>query len=232
MSNQHTLVFDIETIGKDFSTLDEISQEHLLKYAQDQEEEDQIKGYTGFYPLTGEIVAIGVLNPHTNNGAVLVRNEENIKLPEELEEGIAIEQGTEKEIIEKFWTLIQPYTHFITFNGRQFDVPYLMVRSAIHRIKPSKNLLSNKYLSLQKDKAKHIDLYDQLSFYGSMRRKFNLHMWCKALGVESPKEQGVTGDDVGELYSKKEIEKIARYNLRDLRSTAQVYHIWEEYLNI
>jgi len=232
MSNKNTLVFDIETIGKDFKELDEISQEHLLKYAQDEEEEEQIKGYTGFYPLTGEIVAIGVMNPDTNQGGIFVRNEKNIKLPDTLEESITIEQGSEKEILQKFWTSIRPYAQFVSFNGRGFDVPYLMIRSAIHEIRPSKDLMSNRYINSQKESAKHIDLYDQLSFYGTMRRKFNLHMWCKAFGIESPKEQGITGNDVQELYDKGELETIARYNLRDLRSTAQLYEKWNTYLRM
>jgi uncharacterized protein YprB with RNaseH-like and TPR domain len=52
---------------------------------------------------------------------------------------------------------------FITFNGRSFDAPFLIVRSAVHRIKPSVNLIPNRY-----DKY-HIDLFDQLSFYGVSR---------------------------------------------------------------
>lgn len=232
MSNKNTLVFDIETIGKDFNDLDSISQEHLLKYARDEDEEEQIKGYTGFYPLTGEIVAIGVLNPTTNQGAVFVRNEKNITLPETLEEGIAIEQGSEKEILQNFWNSVRPYNQFVSFNGRGFDVPYLMVRSAIHEIRPSKNLLSNRYINLQTESAKHIDLYDQLLFYGAAKKGFNLHMWCKAFGIESPKEQGITGDDVQKLYEKGELETIARYNLRDLRSTSQLYEKWNTYLKM
>ena len=57
----------------------------------------------------------------------------------------------------------------------------------------------------------HIDLADQMSFYDCMRRRFNLHMWCKAFGIESPKEGGVTGIEVRDLYAKGEYSRIARY---------------------
>ena len=43
MSNISKLVFDIETIGVDFETLDKISQEYLLQYAESDEEEQERK---------------------------------------------------------------------------------------------------------------------------------------------------------------------------------------------
>ena len=226
------LVFDIETIGNDFDSLDEMSKEHLLKYAQDEGAENEIKEGTAFYPLTGEIVVIGMLNPDTNQGKVLVRNDKVSNLPELLEAGITVEQGSEKEILEKFWETIKQFSNFISFYGRGFDVPFMMIRSAILGIKPSKNLLANRYLNLQPFNAKHIDLYDQLSFYGAARKNFPLHMWSKNFGIESPKEGGVTGDNVTALYKEGKVLDIAKYNLRDLRSTAELYKKWERYLNL
>jgi len=224
------IVFDIETIGKDFDSFDDVSKEYLLAFAQDEEEKQETKDRLGFYPLTGEIVAIGIFNPQTEHGIVLSAGKSKKKLPQKLDDDITLETGDERFIIERFWELAKSYHHFISFNGRQFDVPFLMIRSAILGIHPSKNLLTNKYLNYQPDNAKHIDLYDQLTFYGAMRKKFNLHMWTKAFGIESPKEQGVTGNDVQKLFKKGDIETIARYNSRDLRSTAQLYNYWKEYL--
>ncbi len=225
------LVFDIETIGNDFDSLDEISKTHLLKYAEDKEAQEEVKEGTAFYPLTGEVVVIGMLNPDTNQGKILARNEKVSNLPGELEAGISVEQGSEKEILEIFWETARQYDNFISFYGRGFDVPFMMIRSAILGIKPSKNLLANRYLNLQPSNAKHIDLYDQLSFYGAARKNFPLHMWSKVFGIESPKEGGVTGDNVTALYKEGKVLDIAKYNLRDLRSTAELYRKWAEYLN-
>ncbi|NCO15407.1 hypothetical protein AUJ30_02015 [Candidatus Wolfebacteria bacterium CG1_02_39_135] len=230
---QQKLVFDIETIGVDFESLDKISQEYLLQYAESGEEKEEAKERLGFYPLTGEIVAIGILNPETNKGAVYLRvSHKGQVTSDKLEEGIIIETGDEKQIIEKFWETIKPYNYFITFNGRSFDAPFLMIRSAILGVKPSKNLLSNRYLSSQKYDAIHVDLLDQLTFYGAVRKKFNLHFWTKAFGIKSPKEQGITGDDVGRLYKEGKLLEIAKYNLGDLRATKELYEKWEKYLNL
>ncbi|MFA6135784.1 MAG: ribonuclease H-like domain-containing protein [Candidatus Paceibacterota bacterium] len=231
MSTQNKLVFDIETIGKNFDELDEISKDFMLKYTEGSEEEQEVKEGTAFYPLTGEIVVIGMLNPDTNQGKILVNVNQSVELPNELEPGITVEKGSEKEIIEKFWETAKSYEAFVSFYGRGFDVPFLMIRSAILGIKPSKNLLANRYLNLQPSYAKHIDLADQLSFYGASRKKFNLHMWSKAFGIDSPKDKGITGDNVTALYSEGKILDIAKYNLGDLKSTAKLYEYWEKYLS-
>jgi len=226
------LIFDIETIGVDFESLDKISQEYLLQYAESEEEEEETKGRLGFYSLTGEIAAIGILNPDTNKGAVYLKTEEGLPAEALAEAGMAIETGDEKQILEKFWEIVKQYNYFISFNGRGFDAPFLMIRSAILGILPTKNLLSNRYLNSQKYDAIHVDLLDQLTFYGAVKKRFNLHFWTKAFGIKSPKEQGITGDDVGPLYKEGKLLEIAKYNLGDLKATKELYEKWEKYLNL
>lgn len=225
-----SLVFDIETIGTDFDSLDEISQEYLVKFAETKEEKEEIKQQTGFYPLTGEIVAIGVINPQTEKGAIFVQSKDGVVLPKQTSQGLDIKEGSEKDILKMFWDIAKQYNEFISFNGRGFDVPYMMVRSAIHGMRPSKNLMSNRYTSYQPDSAIHIDLLDQLTFYGSVRRKFPLHMWTKAFGIESPKEGGVDGNDVWNLFKEGKTAEIAEYNARDIISTGKLYEYWDKYI--
>ena len=227
------LVFDIETIGVDFNSLDKISQDYLLQYAEDEEEENKIKEQLGFSPLTGEIVAIGILNPDTMKGAIYLKaNGKSQIANNELGEGIIVGFGTEKEILEKFWETVKSHNYFISFNGRGFDVPFLMIRSAILGVKPSKNLLSNRYLNSQKWDSVHVDLADQFTFYSAFRQRSNLHMFAKAFGVKSPKEQGIDGYEVGNLYKEGKLLEIAKYNLGDLRATKELYEKWHRYLNL
>ena len=137
---------------------------------------------------------------------------------------------SEKEILEKFWELSKKYDNFVTFNGRSFDVPFMLIRSLVHKVKPSKDLMSNRYLSIQKYGAKHIDLLDQLSFYGASQRKGNLHLFCRSLGIGSPKGE-VSGDDVGRLFKEKKYFEIAKYNVGDIIATSELYEYWKSYLN-
>lgn len=232
------LIFDIETIGEDFEKLDETTQDALTRWikkeARDEEGYmaalEELKNGLGFSPLTGEVVAIGVLDADQEKGAVYYQHPGQSGEEEE-EGGIKLKALSEKEMLEKFWELAKQYDEFVTFNGRGFDVPFLMVRSAIHGLRPPKDLLSNRYLSLQKFGAKHIDLLDQLTFYGAVyRNRGNLHMWTRAFGIASPKADGVTGDDVGRLFKENKFIEIARYNIGDLRATRALYQYWEKYL--
>lgn len=221
------LVFDIETIGEDFDKMDKITQKSLTKNLDKKEIED-MKEKLGLYPLTGEIVAIGVLDVDQEKGAVYYQAPGE-KIEDFEENGIKFKACTEKEMLENFWKGAEQYSEFISFNGRGFDVPYMFARSAVHKVRPSKNLLSNRYLNLQKFDALHIDLKDQLSYYGAVWKTGTLHLWCRALGIKSPKEN-MNGDEVGEQFKEKKYIDIAKYNVDDLWATKNLYKHWEKYL--
>lgn len=230
------LIFDIETVGEDFDKLDKTTQEVLTKWIKKEssnkteykEALKDLKQGLGFSPLTGEIVAIGVLDYEKNKGAVYFQAP-NADFKEKEEDGIKFKAMTEKEMLENFWNGAKSYQEFVSFNGRGFDVPFLMVRSAVHNIRPSKDLMHGRYLYQQLNDAKHIDLLDQLSFYGAVWKKGNLHLWSRAFNIESPKAQGITGDDVGKLFKEKKYLEIAKYNAGDLIATKKLYEYWEKY---
>lgn len=231
------LIFDIETVGEDYDKLDETSQEVLTHWIRKESSNkadyevalDDLKNGLGFSPLTAEIVALGILDAEKDKGAVYFQAPGE-KIAEFEEEGIKFKAMDEKEILENFWRIAENYTEFINFNGKSFDVPFILIRSAVHGIRPTKNIMSNRYLGSQKFDAKHIDLLDELTFYGAVRRKGSLHLWSRAFGIKSPKSEGVTGDDVGRLFREKKFLEIARYNVGDLRATKELFMRWDKYL--
>lgn len=220
------LVFDIETVGMDFEKLDKDSQEYLLKNSETDEDKNDIKSKLGLWPLTAQIVAIAMINPDTDKGAVYYQTGEKKEKPF-TEEGIEYRSGTEAEIIELFWKAAESYDQFITFNGRGFDAPFIFMRSAINKITPTKNLMPPRFSSYA-----HIDLMDQMSFYGATKRSFSLDFYAKSFGIKSPKAEGVNGAEVGALYKNGEYERIARYCLGDVVATKKLYEIWRDYINI
>ncbi len=232
------IIFDIETAGEDFDKMDKTTQKVLTRYIKDetiQQEEykkklEDIKNELVFSPFTSQIVAVGVLDADKNQGAVYFSAPEDGSTKEFEKDKIKYKPMNEKGIIENFWKVAGHADEFISFNGRGFDVPFLMIRSAIHKIKPSKDLMSNRYLNLQKSGAKHIDLMDQLTFYGAVWKRPSLHLACRAFGIKSPKEDGVSGDDVTRLFQEKKYLEIAKYNGRDLWSTQKLFQYWEKYL--
>lgn len=217
------IIFDIETVGKDFDSFDKVTQEYLLRWAETEEEIKEAKENLSFYPLTGEIVCIGMLNPDSGKGSVYFQSPGDTVLPFE-EDGIRFQTGNEREILELFWRTIKAYDQFVTFNGRGFDCPFIIIRSAVHKIRPTRDLMPNRY------NGAHIDLLDQLTFHGATRRRFSLDMWCKTFGIKSPKQSGITGYDVKDLFNSKRYVDIARYCLGDLIATKELLEYWERYI--
>jgi hypothetical protein len=217
------LVIDIETIGFDFEALPEKIQDYLLQYAKTEEEKEEIKNKLGLSPLTGEIVAIGMFNPDTQKGKMFFQNNGGEQVEFE-ERGIFYQSGTEKQLLEHFWSTVSRYDQIITFNGRAFDVPFLMLRSTKHSVRPTRNLLGYRY-----EFQRHCDLLDQLTFYGAMR-KFRLDFYAKFFEIRSSKDEGIDGSMVSHLYETGKYLEIARYCARDLETTKELYDCWEKYL--
>lgn len=226
------LVFDIETVGVDFETLSESQQEFLLRYTESEKDllkkselVEDAKRYLSLYPYTAKIIAIGLFNTEKERAIVLYENSEN---DEWSAEGkiIKYKPASEAQMLKYFWKYASQAEKVISFNGRSFDLPFIMIRSAINKIKPSRNFLKNRF-----DSSHHIDLLEQLTYFG-LTKKFNLDFYCNAFGIESPKSKGITGMEVKELYRAGRMKEIAIYCGEDVKATYELFKIWNEYLNI
>ncbi|MBI2064912.1 MAG: ribonuclease H-like domain-containing protein [Candidatus Yanofskybacteria bacterium] len=223
------LIFDIETIGSDFDSLDEKSKELLLAYAKTPEEEQEKKETLSLSPLTGSIVTIGILNPDTNKGAVYFHDPSEKLERKSVNDIQYTPLASEKEVLKEFWDTAQLYDQFITFNGHAFDCPYLMIRSAILKVKPSRNLMLYRF---SPPGGPHLDLIDRMTNFGAFRPRGSLHLWCQAFGIKSPKEDGVAGDDVAQLFKEKKYLDIAQYCAGDLWATKELLDYWDKYINL
>lgn len=214
-----TLVFDIETLGKKFEDLDEVEQDYLLNNLEKNEPDKEIaKNKTALYSIFGIVCAIGGYDVNNKKGFVLSLSTKEIK-PEK--DNFSYETfETEKELLERFWKMTGDYEQFVTYNGDNFDFPYLMIRSGINRVKMPfeiKRWGSEKFIDLQvKIRQNH---------------GFKLEMLCKAFGIENPKDKGVHGGDVSALYYSEEFNKIADYVARDAVATTELYLIWKTYMS-
>ncbi len=208
-----TLVFDIETAP--------LSPEPFL--ASSEGEPDT----RGLSPLTGQIVAIGVYDLERQQGAVYYQG--GGSGGEDSYEGFVLKERSEKQMLEDFWIGARDYNVFVTFAGRGFDVPFINIRSAVHEIIPTRDLMEHRYLMRQKTTF-HVDLQDQISYYGAVSKKPSLGACCETFGIQSSKEGGVSGKDVAELFLKEKFRDIATYNARDVIATTELYKKWHTYL--
>lgn len=220
-----TLVLDIETVGIDLEALHDSARAYLLRAAQRESTEElrvaaeaKIRDQMSLWPLTARIVAIAMVNVESGGGRVYYDSPQ----PEAFtaDDGRSRCVGNDESgCLGAFWKDVRHYDRVVTFNGRGFDLPFLMLRSAIHGLRPSRNLMTRK----------HVDLLDELTFRGATRR-FNLDFYCQTFGIESPKAAGVRGSDVADLHRAGEYQKIAQYCLRDAVATAALYKRWRDTL--
>jgi len=224
----NTVVFDIETVGVDWTSLDDAQRAYLLKNAKSEEEQRLVPEWLSLWPMTGKIVVLAMQNVETGRGRVWYEKADG-RREEKSEDGLFDFVGdTECAFLEEFWKTMTRFDRFVTFNGRGFDCPWMMLRSAVHGLRPSKNLMGYRY-----SVRPHVDLLEVLTFFGaggSAARKFNLDFYCKAFGIESPKSHGVTGMDVNTLMAEHRYREIAEYCLRDVKATVLLYQIWKERL--
>ncbi len=146
----------------------------------------------------------------------------------------SIEGSSEKEMIKNFLHFInQKNPKLISFNGRSFDMPLLMLRAMQYNLTCSayfevenKELNKNKwdnYRARYSDRF-HVDLMDHLCEFGAVRG-LKLDHVCSMVGL--PGKYDVHGDQVMELYYAGNLEKIKEYCESDVLNTYWLFLKYE-----
>ncbi len=229
MSSVPNLVYDIEVAGLPWEEVDEITRGYLMSKQRDDAAREAVRERTALFPGLGKVIAIGMWLVQEERGMLLLEGEHE---PEQTWEKVShskIERGSEEQILRRFWELVDlsgkgKRTRLVTFNGRGYDGPVLMTRSAQLGIAPSRNLVPYRY-----DISDHCDLFDVLGYQGASRDRFSLDYWCRRFDVESPKGS-IDGSQVAKAYRAGRIEDIGEYCLRDVRATAQLFQRLEKTL--
>lgn len=215
------LVIDIETVGTPWEEHDPYVREYLIKGMSEAEAEEE-KRRGALSPFTGRIVAIGVVNAETGRSCAMYEVPGQTEVITRKEGMRTLISGSEKQILEKFWEYLDKDDRFISFNGRQFDGPFLMIRSAINGVRPTRDLVGNRYRF-----HPNCDLREVLNFNGTInprQMRFNLDLACKTFGIVSSKTEGMDGRAVETMYRAGRHEDIAVYCLEDVRATCELYN--------
>ncbi len=223
----YTLVFDIETIPTDEGNLTEEELEYLYRRAEDEEKERRIREMMALWAPTAHIVSVGLLIYEKNFAKILYLSQENSQEEEDMEgyrvklTSYSIKEGiesAERKLLSDFWNVVghQSIGTLVSFNGRSFDSPFLMLRSLLLDVKVSRNLIGNRYRY-----DDHIDLMDLLSFHG-IGRPYSLDFLCRRLGFSSPKDF-MKGDEVKDRFRNGAYRDIAIYNFYDVVAIGKLY---------
>jgi len=209
------LCFDIETIPQQAPLTDVQSEEldkKLKSYlSRRPDDEDQVEArrlLMGTSPYFGEIVCIG-LGYESKSGyktKALIGDERNILIEF-------------NNIISKFSGI------YVSYNGLEFDVPFISGRAMKHKI-----IINNKnFLETRRfQKKPHFDVKQIVSDWDRYR-SVTLSLLCDHLGIPSPKEGEIKAKDVEAAFLAGGIDKIAAYCLRDIVATDAVYQIVRQY---
>ncbi len=240
---ENYFVFDIETAPLEWDSLSQSQQEYWLRGTSTEEEIENRMFMRSLTPLTARIVCIAcMIFERTETGwnmiskGVLATNpdsEAETVADELLVDNVKMQISSERKVLEDFWKLLVHYKYptLISFNGRNFDAPFIALRSAVHRIRPTFNLMAGTKFNY----PKHIDLIDELTFYNPVQygatKRFNFDFYAHSFGITSPKAQGLDGSLVPEFFEQGKIKDIAEYCMRDVVATWELFLFWNEYLN-
>ncbi len=210
-------VLDIETAPL---ADEEIAPALAARLQERAEEDEDWHDQLGLYALGASVITIGLFSPETRRAAMLYDDRhgrlESIEEPEGVEQ-VSLIGGDETKILQEFWEMIPRFGTVVTYNGRGFDIPFLLQRSLVREVEITRNLMPPRFSAIRE----HMDLAEILSQFRATR-PYGLEVWSQAVGVESPKEGEVTGPGVGAAFHAGQTRRIVEYCLRDVMATARI----------
>ncbi|TAH38127.1 MAG: 3'-5' exonuclease [Planctomycetota bacterium] len=215
---RHPLVaVDIEVAGLEWEEVDEVTRHYLLNRYSEEEDKEAIKHRLALVRGLGRVVAIGMWNLDKDTGAVLVHGSGCKWQDFDPVPGSKVWRGNEREILQQFWKQAAEWGTLITYNGRGYDAPVLLTRSAMLDVPPTRSLMGPRY-----SVREHCDLMEVLNFFGATRETYSFDYWCRRFGLESPKGK-MDGSMVADKARQGRYDEIAEYCLRDTRATADLF---------
>lgn len=128
----------------------------------------------------------------------------------------------EKALLQKAWDILALAQHFVTFNGNGFDVPMLLMRSLVNRVRPSVQISTKKY-TIQN----HTDVRAILGNWDNYA-KGTLDFYSRLLLGKSSKDE-FDGSQVQDLWDMELFDDIGKYAEGDCEATFQIYELLTQY---
>lgn len=124
-------------------------------------------------------------------------------------------QEQEDMLLSRFWELAAKLTtaQFVTFNGKRFDVDFLVARTHAHGLHVKNLRMVNKHRYRHRPHADLMGVFDY---------QYSLDDLCDLLGVVSPKGS-MSGADVYPAVKAGRISEVATYCEQDVVATAACY---------
>lgn len=128
----------------------------------------------------------------------------------------------EKKLLQQSWEVLAEGEHFVTFNGIGFDVPMLLMRSLINKVRPAVQISIKKY-----NITNHTDVKMVLANWDNYKTG-KLDFYAKLLLGETPKGE-FDGSDVQMMFEMGLYEDIGKYCEGDCVATYKIYELLTKY---
>jgi len=213
MGNKKVICFDTETIA-DKSVIpflppveadSRLKDPVKIKASIEQKETDQLSKL-GLNPTTARICCFGWFDG---------KNSHHYILEDESMEG-------ERKLLQATWDILALGDHFVTFNGNPFDVPMLLMRSLINRVRPAVKISTKKY-TIQN----HTDVRAVLSNWDAYKPG-TLDYYSRLLLGKTPKGE-FDGSQVQDMWDMELTDDIAKYCEGDCEATFQIFELLTQF---
>jgi DNA polymerase elongation subunit (family B) len=182
------VVIDIEVIPEKFEN------EQIKEYLMDKNFPRKM------HPVFSRLLIIGLKAPNTEPELLYYKDE--------------------KELLTNFWNRLskQKPNTVVTFNGYNFDIPFISVRSQLNGISPSMAINQNRY------KAESSNHFDCMQVLSSNQTFLNvaLDISCAVFDIEVPAHR-ISGDAIAGLYKNGEFDVIKEHCRQDVELTEQLF---------
>jgi predicted PolB exonuclease-like 3'-5' exonuclease len=216
--------FDIETIPADESSHEVLKYlyERKVKKAKDKDPNKEIESLEQFIENTafdgsfGRVLCI----------SYAVNDDETRTIC-----NLSADEAGERKVLEDFWFVAKQIDLFVGHNIMEFDLRFLLQRSMVLGVKPTWNRFESKGLSKYKiDQFLSFARYSNYPIFDTMQewsnwgnQKLGLEHVALALGIPTPKGEGIDGSEVYNFYKAGKVKEICNYCERDVETTRAVY---------
>lgn len=194
-------VFDIETLpagDEMLPVIEELYKDYMNKrYSGPQKSYEEFLGSTALDGAFGRILCIGYAID--NEPVDIIYDEE------------------EEKMLKEFWQKVEKADWIIGHNIVNFDLPFIMQRSVIKNVKPSREIKVLRY-----SHEPIFDTYMEWTMWSREHKPGSLDRLAKALGYPTSKDE-MCGSEVYDYYRAGKIKDILRYCQKDVDLTRKIY---------
>lgn len=189
---------------------------------------DKINDKFPLSPLTGKITAIGFMSTHKVDNIQMNEIENLDTVGKAYYKMLSLEDSTEEEMLISAWRIMTEYYNdghkFVTYNGKTFDMPFMIRRSIMLGISKPMGLPSIDMLTAKFNSNYHLDLFQELHTYDEMKQfKFIAQQeWAYRFGLVT-EIKGSHGAECIAMYQIGDWNGIRQHLLADLTKTMLLF---------